>query len=112
MGDVTKLRPAVFVVRAHAAVWEDLQTVFGTRGAAAWCRCQQYRLRPREAFQEVPRRGTRPLAAAADRMRPMSPSPGVGIAGCVRGFGYSSVMEKVMRPRLPVAGSTILIWSR
>jgi GNAT superfamily N-acetyltransferase len=42
------------VVPANEAGWEDLQTVFGTRGAAFRCQCQRYKLRPREAFAKFP----------------------------------------------------------
>jgi GNAT superfamily N-acetyltransferase len=42
------------VVPANEASCEDLQTVFGTRGAASWCQCQRYRLQPREAFRKFP----------------------------------------------------------
>jgi GNAT superfamily N-acetyltransferase len=42
------------IVPANEASWEDLQTVFGTRGAAAICQCQRYKLRPREAFKKFP----------------------------------------------------------
>ena len=35
---------------ANQASWEDLQTVYGTRGIASRCQCQRYKLRPREAF--------------------------------------------------------------
>ena len=45
---------AIAVVPANEARWEDLQRVFGTRGAAAWCQCQRYKLRPREAFRNFP----------------------------------------------------------
>jgi GNAT superfamily N-acetyltransferase len=45
---------AIVVVPANEARWEDLQRIFGTRGAAAWCRCQRYKLRPREAFRNFP----------------------------------------------------------
>ena len=40
----------VTVVPANEASWEDIQAVFGVRGAAATCQCQRYKLRPREAF--------------------------------------------------------------
>jgi GNAT superfamily N-acetyltransferase len=39
---------------ANEASWEDLQAVFGTRGAAAVCWCQRYKLAPREAFSRFP----------------------------------------------------------
>jgi GNAT superfamily N-acetyltransferase len=45
---------AISIVPANAASWEDLQTIFGTRGAASWCQCQRYKLRPREAFAKFP----------------------------------------------------------
>ena len=42
------------IVPANEASWEDVQAVFGTRGPAAECQCQRYRLRPREAFSKFP----------------------------------------------------------
>jgi len=42
------------IVPANRASWEDIQTVFGTRGPAARCQCQRYKLRPREAFAKFP----------------------------------------------------------
>jgi GNAT superfamily N-acetyltransferase len=45
---------AISVVPANEASWEDLQTIFGTRGAAATCQCQRYKLRRREAFRSFP----------------------------------------------------------
>jgi GNAT superfamily N-acetyltransferase len=42
------------IVPANEASFEDLQAVFGTRGAAANCQCQRYKLRPREAFAKFP----------------------------------------------------------
>ena len=54
MGDMTEPTLAISIVRANQATWEDLETVFGTRGAAAFCWCQRYKLRPREAFRKFP----------------------------------------------------------
>jgi GNAT superfamily N-acetyltransferase len=54
---------AIFVVPANAARCEDLQTVFGTRGPAARCQCQRYKLRPRESFRSFP------VEARARRLR-------------------------------------------
>jgi GNAT superfamily N-acetyltransferase len=51
---MTGPKPTISVVPANEASWEDLRTVFGTRGAAAWCQCQRYKLRPREAFAKFP----------------------------------------------------------
>ena len=42
------------IVPANEASFEDLQTVFGTRGSAAYCQCQRYKLRPKEAFAKFP----------------------------------------------------------
>jgi GNAT superfamily N-acetyltransferase len=44
----------ISVVPANEASWEDLQTVFGTRGQAFRCQCQRYKLRPRESFASFP----------------------------------------------------------
>jgi GNAT superfamily N-acetyltransferase len=51
---MTELRRALSVVPANEASCGDLQTVFGTRGAACSCQCQRYKLRPREAFRKFP----------------------------------------------------------
>ncbi|MPV36425.1 GNAT family N-acetyltransferase [Georgenia subflava] len=42
------------IVPANEARWEDLQTVFGTRGTARVCQCQRYKLRPGESFASSP----------------------------------------------------------
>ena len=42
------------IVPANQASCEDLEAVFGARGAAALCQCQRYKLRPREAFRNFP----------------------------------------------------------
>ena len=47
-------RQNVTIVPANEARCEDLQAVFGARGAAANCQCQRYKLRPREAFRKFP----------------------------------------------------------
>ena len=52
--DVTATEPAISVVPANEASWEDLQKVFGTRGEASRCQCQRYKLRPRESFASFP----------------------------------------------------------
>lgn len=45
---------SISVVPANEAGCDDLQRVFGTRGAASLCQCQRYKLRPREAFRSFP----------------------------------------------------------
>jgi len=42
------------IVPADEASCEELQAVFGTRGSAATCQCQRYKLRPRESFASFP----------------------------------------------------------
>jgi len=46
--------PGLTIVPANEAPWDDLQTVLGTRGPAATCQCQRYKLKPREAFAKFP----------------------------------------------------------
>ena len=47
---------AIRVAPANEASWEDLAAVFGTRGTAAVCYCQRYKLQPGEAFKSFPPR--------------------------------------------------------
>jgi GNAT superfamily N-acetyltransferase len=49
----------LIVVPAHAASWRDLQAVFGTRGNAARCQCQRFKMWPGESWASV---GTDELA--------------------------------------------------
>jgi GNAT superfamily N-acetyltransferase len=67
--------PVISVVPANEASWQDLQSVFGTRGQAAGCQCQRYKLRPRESFRSFPaeERAHR-LREQTDCGRPDSPS--------------------------------------
>jgi GNAT superfamily N-acetyltransferase len=44
----------VRIVPANQASFDDIQTVFGTRGPAHRCQCQRYKLKPREAFAKFP----------------------------------------------------------
>ncbi len=60
---MTAAEPTISVVPANAASWEDLQTVFGTRGQASRCLCQRYKLRRRESFASFP------AEERADRLR-------------------------------------------
>lgn len=55
--------PAIGVVPANQASWEDLQTIFGTRGPASRCQCQRYKLQRRESFASFP------AEERADRLR-------------------------------------------
>ena len=39
---------------ANEASWQDLQSVFGTRGQGSRCFCQRHKLLPRESFASFP----------------------------------------------------------
>jgi GNAT superfamily N-acetyltransferase len=43
------------IVPANEATWEDIQTVFGTRGDPPRCHCQRYKLWPKESWNSVGR---------------------------------------------------------
>ena len=55
--------PSIEIRPANEARWEDLQAIFGTRGDPSRCRCQRYKMAPRESWASV---GSDALAA---RMR-------------------------------------------
>jgi GNAT superfamily N-acetyltransferase len=43
------------IVPANEASWEDIQTVFGTRGDPSRCQCQRFKMRPGESWKSVGR---------------------------------------------------------
>ena len=45
--------PDITIVPANEASWEDLQTVFGSRGARAQCQCSRYKMQPGESWALV-----------------------------------------------------------
>ena len=51
---MTVPEPPISVVPANEASCADLRALFGVRGAASWCQCQRYKLRPRESFRSFP----------------------------------------------------------
>ena len=63
IGRIKATEPAFSVVPANEASWQDLQTVLGTRGPAARCQCQRFKLRRRESF------GSFPAEERASRLR-------------------------------------------
>jgi len=73
---MTAPQDVISVVPANMMSWADLQTVFGSRGAASRCRCQRYKLAPRESFGSFPAknvpsgRASRPAAGTPSRARP------------------------------------------
>ena len=38
--------PELTIVPANEATWDDLQSVFGTRGDRARCQCSRYKMQP------------------------------------------------------------------
>ena len=64
---------ALIAVRpADEAGWDDLRAVFGTRGTAARCWCQRYKLPRGEAFKH------HPAEVRADRLREQADCGGPG----------------------------------
>ena len=60
---MTASSPEICVRPANVATWEDVKSVFGTRGPASRCQCQRYKLQPRESF------GSFPAEERGDRLR-------------------------------------------
>jgi GNAT superfamily N-acetyltransferase len=60
---IRKATDATTIVPANEASWDDLKTIFDTRGEAAICQCQRYKLQAREAFKHFP------PEVRADRLR-------------------------------------------
>ena len=53
LGVTETATPPVTVVPANEVSWEDLQTVFGTRGDPSRCSCQRYKMQPGESWASV-----------------------------------------------------------
>jgi GNAT superfamily N-acetyltransferase len=88
-------------VAANAASWEDLQTVFGTRGQASRCQCQRFKLRPRESF------ASSPVEERASRLRLQTDCghPGSGTtSGLVAYLDSEPVGWCAVEPRTAYAG--------
>lgn len=45
--------PGLTIVPANEASWDDLQKVFGTRGASSQCQCSRYKMLPGESWASV-----------------------------------------------------------
>ena len=52
---MTRTAPGLTIVPANEASWEDLQTIFGSRGDPSRCFCQRYKMAPRESWASVGR---------------------------------------------------------
>ena len=89
------------VVPANEAAWADLQAVFGTRGPAAQCQCQRYKLGRKESF------GSFPAEERAARLRAQTNcgQPGATItSGLVAYLGEEPVGWCAVEPRTAYAG--------
>jgi GNAT superfamily N-acetyltransferase len=103
MGDRTRPTPdpVIRVVPANEASWEDLQRVFGQRGAASGCQCQRYKLLPRESFRSFP------VEERAHRLRGQTDSGHPGsdtTSGLVAYLGDEPVGWCAVEPRPAYAG--------
>jgi GNAT superfamily N-acetyltransferase len=74
----------VTVVPANEASCADLRTLFGTRGPAALCRCQRYKLAPKEAFRSFP---------VEERIRRLEAQTACGHAGAERTSGLVAYLD-------------------
>ena len=70
----------ISVVPANKVSWDDLKTVFGTRGDAASCQCQWFKFTSADGARCSPMNAP---SSCASR-------PGVAIRGPVRRPGWSS----------------------
>jgi GNAT superfamily N-acetyltransferase len=92
---------ALSIVPANEASWEDLQTVFGTRGEASRCQCQWFKLRDSQ-WRSVP------VAERAERLRAQThcdrPTAGstTGLVAYLDGepVGWCAVEPRTAYPRL------------
>lgn len=100
-GETRSKTSAVTVVPANEAGWSDLQAIFGTRGEAAGCWCQRYKLQPREAFK------SHPPAVRAERLRRQANCGNPGAAatsGLVAYLGGEPAGWCAVEPRSAYAG--------
>jgi hypothetical protein len=101
---------AIRVLPANQASWDDLQTVFGTRGAAFGCQCQRYKLRAREAFRNFP------VEERAHRLRRQT-ACGHPESGRTSGLlayldaepvGWCGVQPRTARPAYPITTKDVI----
>jgi GNAT superfamily N-acetyltransferase len=91
----------ITVVPANEASWNDIQAVFGTRGTAAICQCQRYKLAPRESF------GSFPTDERALRLREQTNAgrpDAEATAGLVAYLGAEPVGWCAVQPRVEYPG--------
>jgi len=74
------------VLPANHATCDDLRTLFGSRGAAAQCQCQRYKLGPGEAFRSFP---------VEERVRRLHEQTGCGRPASQTTSGLVAYLERV-----------------
>ena len=89
------------VVPANEASWDDIQAVFGTRGAAASCQCQRYKLAPGEAFSKFP--AEERAARLREQAQPGTPGA-AATSGMVAFLGDEPVGWCAVKPRTAYPG--------
>lgn len=89
------------VVPANEASWDDIQAVFGTRGAAASCQCQRYKLAPGEAFSKFP--AEERAARLREQAQPGTPGA-AATSGMVAFLGDEPVGWCAVEPRTAYPG--------
>lgn len=89
------------VVPANEASWDDIQAVFGTRGAAASCQCQRYKLAPGEAFSKFP--AEERAARLREQAQPGTPGAAT-TSGMVAFLGDEPVGWCAVEPRTAYPG--------
>jgi GNAT superfamily N-acetyltransferase len=92
----------VTVLPANVASWDDLRTVFGTRGDPSRCYCQRYKMRPGESWASFP------AEERAFRLRTQTDcgQPGSGTTSGLVAYldhepvGWCAVEQRTTYPRL------------
>jgi GNAT superfamily N-acetyltransferase len=98
---LTKDNVSISVLPANEASWDDLTTIFGTRGDAFVCQCQRYKLAPRESFRRVP------VEVRAERLRRQTncgQADGPTTSGLVAYLGSEPAGWCAVEPRPAYAG--------
>jgi GNAT superfamily N-acetyltransferase len=81
---MTPTEAAISVVPANEVCCDELRRIFGTRGAASWCLCQRYKLRPGESFRSFP---------VEERARRLHEQTACGDAGADRTSGLVAYLD-------------------
>ena len=101
---MTSAPEAYRVVPADHASWDDLRTVFGTRGTGQRCWCQRYKLARGESFGSVPAGGPGRSTATPDRLRRSGTRASQVTSGLVAYAGEEPVGWCAVEPRPAYAG--------